>query len=94
MPPIQFEWDPIKNAANYIKHGIPFAAAKDVFADPNWILYPSKQVDNEERSTIVGKYGSRIIAVIYTHRPGKIRIISARATRRKERQQYGSPHHG
>ncbi|MBY0502892.1 MAG: BrnT family toxin [Bryobacteraceae bacterium] len=35
---MQFEWDPNKNRANLHKHGIDFALAAFVFADPHVTL--------------------------------------------------------
>jgi uncharacterized protein len=31
---VEFEWDPLKAAANVKKHGVDFAEAMTVFSDP------------------------------------------------------------
>ena len=86
---LEFEWDEKKNARNIIKHGISFKEAVMVFSDSmrieefdyyhNWI---------EERWIITGLVGCNVIVVVCTYRGGKIRIISARQTTKKEEEAY------
>jgi uncharacterized protein len=84
-----FEWDDAKAASNHVKHGVTFGAACDVFKD----AFAIEQVDDrqnygEERWTILGIAGDRLLLVAYTMRGGKIRIISARAAEPCERREY------
>jgi uncharacterized protein len=83
-----FEWDDNKRRANVAKHGIDFIDATEVFRDPRQFTYRSTHRDHEERFISVGLVHKRLIAVVFTQRGERIRIISARAARRKEREQY------
>jgi uncharacterized DUF497 family protein len=46
---MQFEWDPDKNRANLTKHGIDFALAALVFADPHVTLREDRVDEARER---------------------------------------------
>ena len=81
-----FEWDEQKNRLNFEKHGIAFSVAAKVFANEH-IEYPSPRND-EERHIAVGEVNGKVIAVVYTIRYEKIRIISARRAWKKEERAY------
>jgi len=83
-----FEWDEEKRRANVAKHHIDFIVATEVFADPRQFSYRSPHRSNEERYVSVGKVREKIIAVVFTQRGGNLRIISARAARKNERERY------
>jgi len=85
----KFEWDTLKNKSNLDKHGIDFIQAKEVFKDENKIETPDNRYDyGEQRFKIVGKAIDLVLSVIYTMRGAVIRIISARAASKKEREDY------
>lgn len=84
----RFEWNYEKNATNIRKHGIAFKDAIKAFGDVNSFEYRSQGPQPEQRCVLIGSVGSRLIAVIYTVREGRIRIISARAARREERNRW------
>ena len=81
-----FEWNLEKNEANQKKHGISFEEAIALFNEP--YLKISSDRSGETRWMALGKAQGRVIAVIYTERQGRIRIISARAARTSERESY------
>lgn len=81
-----FEWDSSKNESNEKKHGITFENASLVFQKPYLSIRSANEV--EERFIALGDADGRIIAVIYTVREDRIRIISARAARKNEREIY------
>jgi hypothetical protein len=85
-----FEWDENKRRQNVEKHGIDFVDAKEVFYDPAAYTSISPRSFHERRYVIVGSMRGALIAVIFTLRDQAIRIISARAARRFERQTYGA----
>lgn len=86
---MKFEWDENKNQTNLEKHGVDFKQAKGVFYDKDRIEIPDTRKDyGENRIKIIGKAMDLILSVIYTMRGAVIRIISARAASRKERQVY------
>ncbi|MFZ1991222.1 MAG: BrnT family toxin, partial [Alphaproteobacteria bacterium] len=71
----EFEWDDAKAAANAAKHGVPFELAKAIFGDPFAIeLMDDRHDYGEERWTILGMAGNRLLFVAYTMRGERIRI--------------------
>jgi uncharacterized protein len=83
-----FEWDDAKRRANVVKHGIDFVDAVEVFDDPRQFAYRSPHRSSEERFVSIGAVRGKLIAVVFTQRADKLRIISARPARRSEREQY------
>ena len=87
---MEFEWDENKRRTNLTKHGIDFGDAKEVFYDPAAYTAVSPRQASERRYVIVGLVRGALVAVIFTRRSEAIRIISARAAGRSERQRYGA----
>jgi len=85
-----FEWDDHKAERNLRKHGVSFAEAKTVFADPLAQTYiDSGHAAGEPRELTIGySNADRLIMVSYTHRGLNARIISARTATRRERLSY------
>lgn len=87
---MEFEDDPAKAARNLKKHKVSFEEAASVFGDP--MAYTFADPDHsvgEERWLMFGlSRAGRLLAVIYTHRRGRYRIISARLATRHERKIY------
>jgi uncharacterized DUF497 family protein len=85
----RFEWDPNKDRANDEKHGITFLEAITVFLDPHVIEEDSTRPEHGElRRKAVGSVRVRMVAVIFTLREDRRRIISARRARPDERKRY------
>lgn len=89
---MEFEWDTEKAASNLAKHGVSFAEAMTVFADPLEIMIADPDhSDSEFRFVSIGASATgRLLVVAYTERGGRTRIISAREATPKERRQYES----
>lgn len=87
---MKFEWDPQKAEANRRKHGISFDEAASLFLDPLAVSGPDPEHSIGEHRYITFGNSSlgRAIAVHHTHRPGTIRIFSARRLTRGERKLY------
>jgi hypothetical protein len=87
---MEFDDDPVKAAVNLKKHKVSFEEAASVFGDP--MAYTFADPDHsvgEERWLMLGlSRMARVIAVIFTHRRGRYRIISARLATRHERTTY------
>ena len=82
------EWDDEKNKINKQKHKITFEFAAKIFLDDNrYDDYDEFHSDDEERIKVIGKVG-KILAVIYTERGEKYRIISARLATKGEVEKY------
>jgi uncharacterized protein len=88
--PFQFEWDAAKAAANAQKHGVTFAEASTVFADPLSVTIPDpRHSQDEPRFAIFGVSDrGRVLAVLHTERGERVRLISAREATRRERAVY------
>ena len=85
---LKFEWDSTKAEINLKKHKIAFEDAARVFLDKySYDDYDEFHSDDEDRVKIVGKVGG-ILAVIYTERGERNRIISARRADKDEEAQY------
>ena len=93
---MEFEWDAVKAAVNIEKHGVSFAEAMTVFGDPLEVTIPDPDHSLEEfRFVSMGRSAAgRVLAVAYTEREGRIRVISARPAAPAERRGYESGQHG
>ena len=80
------EWDEKKRQLTLAKHKIDFVDAIEIFFADHLVL-PGKS-EFEERKRAIASLGGRMICVIYTHREGAIRIVTARVARKNEREQY------
>ncbi len=82
------EWDPRKAASNFRKHRVRFADSVAVLEDERAITLRDLEGDEERWVSIGSDSIGRILVVVYTIRPHRIRIISARRATRQERNQY------
>jgi uncharacterized DUF497 family protein len=87
---VTFEWDPEKAAKNLAKHGVTLDEASTVFSDPlGRIVDDPRHSRGEERLVLIGlSRAQRLLAVMFTDRKNRIRIISARPVTRAERRTY------
>ena len=87
---MKFEWDPTKAERNLRKHGGSFDEAVSVFLDPLAASGPDPDHSVGEHRFVTFGVSSlgRLIVVHHTHRPGTIRIFSARRMTRGERRLY------
>ena len=81
-----FEWDAAKEQLNIEKHGIGFDEA--VIALSQAHVEELSVRDGEVRRLAICPISGRVIAVIYTMRGETCRIISARAARNYEKDEY------
>ena len=89
---MKFEWNEVKNEANYKKHSIWFEEAQTTWADTQAVEYfDPEHSEQEDRFLRLGhSSSSRLLLVVFCERDpgGTIRIISARRATEKERKQY------
>lgn len=91
----EFEWDSVKAASNLRKHDVDFHSASTIFLDALALTdYDAAHSLDEERWITLGydKDGD-VLVVSHTYQAMdiktiKIRIISARAANKRERQSY------
>jgi uncharacterized DUF497 family protein len=89
MERTDFEWDDLKAAANYRKHGVAFEMAKLVFSDRFAIEDEDWNEEScETRYEIIGMAINRLLFVAYTMRGERVRIISAREAEPYEKRRY------
>jgi len=87
---LDFEWHDAKAQANELAHGVSFELATTVFRD----AFAVERIDDredygEKRFVIIGMAeGDILLAVAYTERGERIRIISARRATRYEQNDY------
>ena len=82
------EWDDRKAEINKKKHKVNFETAAKVFLDDNRIDdFDEFYSDDEDRVKTIGMVG-KILAVVYTERQEKYRLISARLADRDEKEKY------
>lgn len=87
---LRFEWDRRKAAKNLRKHRVSFDEALTVFSDSLARIFddPAHSVA-EHREIIIGhSLAGRLLIVSFVERGEAIRIISARLTTKRERQDY------
>ncbi|MCJ7684262.1 MAG: BrnT family toxin [Desulfobacteraceae bacterium] len=80
-----FEWDDLKNEQNKEKHGVSFFDAQYALADPHRVIIEDLDHSaNEDRFFCFGKVKGGIMAVRFTERRGRIRIIGGRVLEKRE----------
>ena len=82
----EFEWNPRKAARNLKKHGVSFAEAMTVFADPQGTIFDDPDHSGDERREIIVGYSTRprLLVVGFAERSGRVRVITARRASRAE----------
>lgn len=85
---MQFTWDPQKARSNLNKHGVSFAEAVTVFADPLALFM--EDALHGERAILLGQSERRLLlfTVFVEFAENSIRIISARRATSHERRRY------
>ena len=82
-----FEWDQTKNDKNIEKHGIDFDDAISIFRTDHHVFRSDR--GGEERFVAIGDMEAGLtIAVIFTVREQRIRVISARRAKLSEERTY------
>ena len=88
--PIEFEWDKGNTDKNFKKHNVTNKETENVFLDEDTIVFEDfKHSQQEKRHGMFGKTSKgRYLAIVFTVRINKIRIITARDMSKKERSAY------
>ena len=86
---MEFGWDENKNEQNKEKHGLAFEEAKTIFEGRVFSVVDRRKEYGEIREISIGALnGIVMVVVVHTQRSRKIRIISARLAKTKERRMY------
>jgi uncharacterized DUF497 family protein len=86
---MDFEFDDRKSRSNKDKHGIDFVDAQALWEDPDVLEVPLT-LEDEPRTLVVGRIGGKHWSSIVTERRGRVRIISVRRSRDREKDLYES----
>jgi uncharacterized protein len=84
---VEFEFDPAKSASNLDKHGIDFTAVQALWDDAMRAEIPARTAD-EPRWLVIGQIEGKHWSAVVTYREQRVRIISARRSRKEERALY------
>ena len=95
MMELDITWDPVKAQTNLSKHGVSFTQAASVLLDPLALtVFDAAHSDQEERWFTLGQaLDGTLLAIAHTYQStgpdtATVRLISARAATRREREQY------
>ena len=92
---MEFEWDKNKDKRNRKKHAISFSEATTIFGDPlELTISDPDHSSGEYRFLSIGRSNlGNLLVVSYTERQqNRIRIISTRKAKRKEKKSYEQNH--
>jgi len=84
---VEFEFDPATSASNLEKHGIDFTAVQALWDDAMRVEIPARTAD-EPRWLVIGQIAGRHWSAVVTYREQRVRIISARRSRKEETALY------
>ena len=82
-------FDPAKDAANRVKHGVSLALAEVLFAGSYVSVVDDRSDYGEVRKVAFGLVNGRLFACVYADRQGKRRVISLRKANTREVIRYG-----
>lgn len=87
---MEFEWDPVKENRNELKHRVSFTESVETFSDPNGFeLDDVKHSKNEMRFYWIGKTeNGRVLTTWFTRKEEVIRIIGSAEWRKFRRLYY------
>ena len=84
-----FEWDEEKRRRNFLEHGVDFADAAEVLADPRVsIELDTRREYGEDRFNAYGVSDGRRLRVCFTLRGDAIRVISMFKVHKKEWEKH------
>lgn len=88
---MEIEFDPVKDAANQQKHGLPLSAGVSIFDDIDHLIVPSiREIDGEPRFKAIGLVDGKLRTAIFVWRGDAVRFISVRRSNRGEARAYNS----
>jgi hypothetical protein len=87
---MRFDWDPAKDRANRVKHGLGFHEAKALFSsDVDYLeIFDETHSDEEERFIAIGPIRRGIVVVVYMERVEDVIRISAPFATTQERELF------
>lgn len=86
----EFEWDPAKEERNIRERDLDFRTASRIWDGMVLEKIDDRQDYGETRVLAFGTLNGRLMAVLYTRRGARRRIISARKANRREQRRYAA----
>ena len=92
---MQFTFDPLKDAANILKHGLSLSDAPLVFNAVNKLTIESNKQDEARLMDLamVEVAGVVLVLVYVLREPKQVRVISLRRASKQERRLYAQNTH-
>ena len=87
---MDFTYDPVKDAANRAKHGVPLLFGARVFDGSHIVLSSERPIDGEFRYKATGVVDGKLWTAIHAWRDGTIRLISVRRSNGGEQRDFGA----
>ena len=86
----EFDWDKGNRNKNRLKHKVSDIECEEVFFNVPLVVSPDKVHSKmEERYYLLGRTNNgRLLFLVFTVRDDKIRVVSARDMKKKERRYY------
>ena len=89
---MEIEFDPVKDAANVAKHGLPLGFGVCLFDDPRHLIIGShRPIDGEDRFKVVGMVETKLYTAVHVRRGTAVRFISVRRSNDGEARIYDRP---
>ena len=88
---MQIEFDPDKDEANRLKHGVPLAMAEQIDLERAVRLEDRRFDYGETRYIAYGSIDERLYCIWYTLRGDVVRVIGMRKANDRERKRYEQP---
>ena len=86
---MNFEFDPVKDAANREKHGVGLTFGARIFEDADYLILPTiREEDEEERYLAIGMVGRKLWTAVHVWRDDTVRFISVRRSKKREQEAY------
>ena len=86
---MEIQYDPAKARTNARKHQVSFEESATSFIDDRALSKEDSSAIDENRWALIGMSNkARVLTVVYTHRQGILRIISARKASKREIEDY------
>jgi len=87
---MKLEWDEEKRRATLAERRLDFADCAEIFAGPRVVKDDTRKEYGERREIMLGPLRGQIVAVVFTQRGDRYRIISMRYANEKERRFFES----
>ncbi len=85
---MHYEFDPVKDDSNFIKHGLRLSDAQDFDWETARVLEDRRQAYDEPRFEAKGYVGERLCVMVFCLRKSAVRVISLRKANLREVKSY------